>query len=133
MNNMFSKKNLVLLSVGIFLFFAVCVLFIIPLGGKNSNIIPSPTPRPIKTITPQPTQENQGELDFQYNQALVNFYQTHPWYNKIPPKNNDFFIGFNASTNSFFVELYPKANLSQKQDEQVTQLKNAVLGELKTI
>lgn len=128
----FIKKYFIFL---IFILFLLA-LFVLVLLPKNNPPItkpsPSPTVQPI--IIPEQSQsEKQGQADYQYNKATNDFYSSHPWYNKIPPKNNDYFIGYDASTNNFFVELYPKNSSSISIDNQVIQLKKDVIQTLNLI
>ena len=135
MNNVFlilAKKYFVFIAFGLFLL----ALFILAFLPKNkppaTQIAPSPTVQPI--INPGQSQsEKQGQADYQYNKAINDFYSSHPWYNKIPPKNNDYFIGYDASTSSFFVELYPKTTSGVSVNDQVARLKNEVIQTLNLI
>lgn len=75
-------------------------------------------------------QPNQGSLDNEYNNALENFYKLYPWYNKLPPKNNDFSIIFDPQTKKFLIELYPQTSSGASVSEQTNELKTTVLKTL---
>lgn len=92
------------------------------------------------TITPTPTQNNtstdvleQGQDDAKFSQSQADFLNSHPWYDNLPPENDQYYINFDASKNDFFVLLYPKKQSSLSIDSQVAQLKTNVINELKSL
>jgi hypothetical protein len=93
--------------------------------------IPSPTPTPFSEENSLLNQ--QGQSDLKFAQSQKQFLETHPWYNNLPPENNQYFINYDASKNDFFVILYPKKTSSLSIDNQVSQLKTNVLQALQTL
>jgi hypothetical protein len=132
MNNLLKKTIWgITIIFGIFLLFISVVLFFSPTQPSLQNIPPAPT-----VIQTNPTASPitlQGQVDYNYNQQVSAFYKTYPWYDQIPPRNKNYFIGFDSSTKSFFVELYPRTNSSLSISDQVSQLKNVVLRTLQAI
>lgn len=103
---------------------------------QSPTIVPTPT----ITATPVQTQSNdsqdipqQGLDDAVFSQSQVDFLNSHPWYDSLPPQNDRYYINFDASNNDFFVELYPVKNSSVSIDNQVDQLKSEVMQELKNL
>lgn len=91
-----------------------------------------------KTTSASSTQQDfliqqQGQYDKAYIQAQQKFLNKYPWYNNLPPANNDYFIDFNVGTNTFIVELYPKNSSSAPVAQQIPQLENEVVHELQTL
>jgi len=101
-------------------------VFVVGFSGKSYSWS-------FKTLGPVSDAIKQGAADYRYSQALNNFYNSHPWYNKIPPRNDNYFIGFDANRNEFFADLYPKRSSSLTIDEQTNQLKNQAIESLKSI
>lgn len=83
-----------------------------------------------KSVVSKP---DQGQIDYNFNKDVHSFYSSHPWYQNLPPPNDEFFIGFESDEKGFFVDLYPKIASSSSVDEQTTQLKNTVLTTLASL
>ena len=75
----------------------------------------------------------QGMSDSRFSQSEQAFNNKYPWYKKLPPENNDYFILFNNTTNTFFIYIYPKTNSAIPQSAQITSLENEATQELKNI
>lgn len=75
----------------------------------------------------------QGKADLLYSQQLEDFNQKYPWYNEIPSSNDKYFIIFDGSINTFYIELYPKKSAATSIDKQVGELKKLSLGILKNL
>ena len=132
MNNLL-KKTVLSASVvlGIFLLVLGVVLFFAPSQPSTTPSI-SPTPTAVE-VNPAASADSQGQADYNYNQSVNAFYKAYPWYDQLPPKNNNYLVGFDSSTKSFFVELYPKASSSTSVEDQTAQLKNNVIQILQSI
>jgi hypothetical protein len=133
MKKISNKIALIIITfVGIFFLFISVVLFFAP---SQPSLAPStpPTPTLIQVNPTTSPGETQGQLDRNYTQKVNEFYKTYPWYDQIPPRNENYFIGFDSFTKSFFIELYPKNTSSTSADIQVSQLKNTVLQTLQSI
>lgn len=76
---------------------------------------------------------DQGFLDREFNKGLQSFYTSHPWYEKLPPRNDNFFIGYDVSRDEFFVDLYPKTTSQTSINDQTDILKREVLESLRSI
>lgn len=76
---------------------------------------------------------DQGFRDYKSNKGLQDFYTSHPWYDKLPPRNDNFFIGYDFSKDEFFADLYPKTTSQTPINEQTNQLKKDVLESLRSI
>jgi hypothetical protein len=130
MNNSLIIK-IFFVAAGFSLLLISVVLFFTP---SQPAVTPSIPPTPTTTqVNPTTAPELQGQADYNYAQAQNAFYKAYPWYDQIPPKNSNYFIGFDSSTKSFFVELYPKATSSSSLQDQTAQLKNSVLQALQSI
>ena len=93
-----------------------------------------------KTQTQTTTQNNepaetvqQGHNDAIFSRSEADFLSSHPWYNNLPPENDQYYINFDANKNDFFVNLYPKINSPITQDIQIAQFKNTVIQTLRSL
>ena len=75
----------------------------------------------------------QGAFDLQYATVQQAFNKKYPWFDKIPPQNNDYFISFCTKTNTFDIYIFPKSKVNTPQPAQVTNLENEATQELKNI
>jgi len=75
----------------------------------------------------------QGAFDLQYTKTQQTFNEKYPWYSKIPPQNNDNFIVFDYTTDTFNIFIYPKSKVNTPQPAQITSLENEATQELKNI
>jgi hypothetical protein len=133
MKKISNKIVLIIITIaGIFLLLTSVVIFLTP---PQPFIAPpiSPTPTLIQVNPITSPGEAQGQADRNYTQKVNEFYKTYPWYDQIPPRNESYFIGFDSSTKSFFIELYPKVSSPTSVDDQTAQLKNNVIQILQFI
>jgi hypothetical protein len=84
-------------------------------------------------ISEKDLSKKQGEEDAVFADLEKNFLKKYPWYKKIPPRNDTYYIGFSSTENKFIADLYPKKDSSMSTDAQVNQLKTIVLDKLKSI
>jgi len=75
----------------------------------------------------------QGAADLQYSASEQAFIKKYPWYSKLPPQNNDYFILFDNSVDTFYILIYPKSSVSTPQSDQITNMENEATQELKSI
>ena len=78
-------------------------------------------------------QRAQGESDVKFLNSQQQFLEKYPWYNNIPPKNNDYFIVFDSTTDTFYVLVYTKSASTVPQQTQVINIENEVRQVLKNI
>jgi hypothetical protein len=96
---------------------------------KTQNLIPSFTPTP----SDDPLLDQQGQSDLKFAQSQEEFLKSHPWYDNLPPENDQYFINYDDTKNDFFVNLYPKINSSSTEGAQVSQFKKTVLQVLQSL
>ena len=137
MNNFITKHNKLFFII--FLLLVVLIPSLISVFQKP-NMLPSPypsstpfikrVPPPAPSVSPE---YEQGLRDEEFNNLLGSFNQAYPWYNNLPPQNDNYFIIFSGSRKSFIVELYPKKISSLSIDTQITSLKQLVEDKLTSL
>jgi flagellar basal body-associated protein FliL len=90
-----------------------------------------PTQEP--TQETQPPQTEQGQADLRFSQGQQDFLKSHPWYNNLPPENDNYYINYDVGANDFYVDLYPTSNSSTPINTQIEQFKNEVINVLKSL
>lgn len=69
----------------------------------------------------------QQESDKAFTQEQQQITIDYPWYSKMPISTTDYFIAFDPTKKTFFVNLYPNTSLKTSISDQETQLKEAVI------
>ena len=101
---------------------------------KGVSPIPSIIVQPVASVSAEDVLANQqAQDDSIFAKGQQDFLNKYPWYNNLPPVNDNYFIDFDSTKNLFIVELYPKTSTSISVNDQVAQLKNAVLLELQSL
>jgi len=98
----------------------------------------SPTPSiaapTIASVSAEDVLANQqAQDDSIFAKGQQDFLNKYPWYNDLPPVNDNYFIDFDSTKNLFTIELYPKTSASTPMNDQIAQLKDAVLLELQSL
>lgn len=98
------------------------MLFLIAAGGLVLlgvlyvvflNSSPNYNPYPEPTLTKD--EQQQAQDDIETAKSEKEFLGARPWYNKIPPANDKYFIGYDQRNNEFFVDLYSKTPAQEEE------------------
>ncbi|HUD09918.1 MAG TPA: Ig-like domain-containing protein [Patescibacteria group bacterium] len=95
--------------------------------------ITTPAPNYASTSAEQVLLNQQAQEDSAFAKGQQDFLKAYPWYNNLPPVNDEYFIDFDFTSNQFIVELYPHINNSMSINDQINHFKNDVLVELQSI
>ncbi|HYM65522.1 MAG TPA: hypothetical protein VES68_03510 [Candidatus Sulfotelmatobacter sp.] len=88
---------------------------------------------PASAVSQKDQEKAQGYSDQQFGNQIDSFYKKYPWYDNLPPPNDNYFIGFDGSKNQFFIDLYPSARSSTPVANQVSVLKQVVFRQLQNL
>lgn len=110
--------------------------------GIQKVIIFSPPPTVTPSITPtgsynQLTQQQKNDYQIQSDQNIQNIQnkilQQYPWYPRLPLQSTNYFVYFDPPSETFIVKLYPQKNSATPIDNQVSNLKTAVIQRINTL
>jgi hypothetical protein len=101
---------------------------------KTTSIPVVIAPTPIASTSAEDVLANQQlQDDSVFAKGQLDFLSKYPWYNELPPVNDEYFVDFDPTKNLFIIELYPQASTSASINDQLVQFKNNALLELQSI
>lgn len=113
----------------------VFMSFVLP---KQPKPLPYPnltTPTPL-VISPNPTSvanqemKVQEKLDQQTGKDIQDVNTNYPWYKNLPLQTASYYVDFDTLKKVFLVDIYPSQASSLSVNDQINNLKTAVLNQM---
>lgn len=87
----------------------------------------------VNNLTEKEKNYLQEQSDNESNALIESFYNKYPWYSKLPPVNEKYYINFDAIKKEFYISLYISSTSSLSQAEQESAYKAEVLKTLTSL